>query len=72
MTPCPQCGGSLASASADWWRCAADGCPYEMTADAYALYAELSAMVARDPAAFFEVVRAHRDEMRALEPAWLR
>ncbi|WP_267959237.1 hypothetical protein [Streptomyces sp. NRRL S-1813] len=43
-----------------------------MTADAYALYAELSATVERDPAAFFEVVRAHRDEMRALEPAWLR
>ncbi|MEJ8651534.1 hypothetical protein WKI65_26500 [Streptomyces sp. MS1.AVA.3] len=43
-----------------------------MTTDAYALYVELSAMVERDPESFFEVVRAHRDEMRALEPAWLR
>lgn len=43
-----------------------------MTTAAYELYVELSEFADRDPEAFFEVVRAHRDEMRALEPVWLR
>lgn len=72
LCPCPQCGDPLVSAPADWWQCSSDDCPYEMTLEAYKLYAELSAMVERDPEAFFKIVRAHRDEMRALEPAWLR
>ncbi|MCB5910212.1 hypothetical protein [Streptomyces pinistramenti] len=72
MSPCPQCEGSLVSAPADCWRCAADDCPYEMTAEAYVLYAELSDLFERDPEGFFEIVRAHRDAARSLEPAWLR
>ncbi|MFI7099014.1 hypothetical protein ACIBK8_06620 [Streptomyces sp. NPDC050161] len=43
-----------------------------MTAEAYVLYAELSDLFERDPEGFFEIVRAHRDAARALEPAWLR
>ncbi|MFI0218833.1 hypothetical protein [Streptomyces lydicus] len=43
-----------------------------MTAEAYAVYAELSEFAERDPDAFFAVVRGYRDEVRALEPAWLR
>ncbi|MGY5132277.1 hypothetical protein ACWGJW_07660 [Streptomyces nigrescens] len=70
--PCPQCGSALISAPAEWWQCSEKSCPYEMTTAAYELYVELSEFADRDPEAFFEVVRAHRDETRALEPAWLR
>lgn len=70
--PCPQCGSALAIAPSEWWRCSADGCPYEMSAEAYALYVELTEMFERDPVAFFAIVRAHRDAVCALEPAWLR
>ena len=69
---CPQCGSDLVAASPDWWRCFAERCSYELTADAYSLYATLSELFDRDPDAFFQVVQAHRDELRALEPAWMR
>ncbi|WP_329143399.1 cyclodeaminase/cyclohydrolase family protein [Streptomyces sp. NBC_01456] len=43
-----------------------------MTAEAHDLYAELLAMIDDDPDGFFAIVQAYRDEVRALEPAWLR
>lgn len=70
--PCPQCGGTLISASVEWWQCSSGACPYEMTAEAHDLYAELLAMIDDDPDGFFAIVQAYRDEVRALEPAWLR
>jgi hypothetical protein len=62
----------LTSASPDWWRCSATECLYEITADAYDLYAGLGDLFEEDSEKFFRMVTAHRDEMRELEPAWLR
>lgn len=70
--PCPQCGSALTAASPDWWRCSVVDCPYEITADAYDMYAGLGDLFEEDPEKFFRLVTSHRDEMRELEPAWLR
>ncbi|MFI1740393.1 hypothetical protein [Streptomyces sioyaensis] len=70
--PCPQCGVQLVGSTSDWWQCAAVHCPYEMPDEAYRLYVSLCALFESAPEKFFELVRGHHDEVRALEPAWLR
>ncbi|MFG2138066.1 hypothetical protein [Streptomyces sp. NPDC048650] len=70
--PCPQCGGVLTSIPHEWWHCSQDGCPYEINGDAHGLYVRLSEAFEADPDGFFTMVRAHRDEVRALDPVWVR
>ncbi|MCW7984060.1 hypothetical protein XF35_01605 [Streptomyces platensis subsp. clarensis] len=56
----------------DWYACSSTVCDYEISASAYALYEELGSLFEKDPALFFAMVTRHRDEMRDLEPVWLR
>lgn len=73
VTPgCPKCGSGMTPVPRDWYACSSTVCDYEISASAYAMYGELGSLFEKDPDRFFAMVTSHRDEMRALEPVWLR
>lgn len=67
---CPRCTAHICATGSDWYRCLA--CGYEIQEDAARLYTDLTEAFEKDPGAFFENVRRHRDYVRALEPVWQR